>query len=143
MQFVGILLVISVPVFHNLHNIFFDYLANNSIPYYKNYYYFGLTILHSLAPALGFLGCVWLPKKLKWLLVVPISFEIYKSIEKIPNPKQSFSIYYEYWVLSGLFVLSFSILAYYFYKPKIKLTHKEEKEAEKHLENIKKELNLK
>lgn len=139
MQFVGILLVISVPVFHNLHNIFFDYLANNSIAYYKNYYYFALTILHSLAPALGFLGCFFLVKgKTKAFILIPFAYELYKAFEKMPS-NQSYTIYHEFWVASALFMLPFFLLI-----GSIVKTNKElEKQSEKGLQNLKKELNLK
>jgi hypothetical protein len=142
-HFLGAFLVLGVPIFHNLHNFLFSYLANLKVEYYKNGYYFAITILHSIAPALGLIGCIWLPKKLKGFLIVPIAYEIYKAVEKIPSLRKDYSIYQEYWILSAFFVLAFLPLGYFFYKPKVKLTPKEEKEAEKGLESIKNFINLK
>lgn len=124
-KIIGVLLVLGVPIFHNLHNIFFNQLSGVPVEYYKNGYYFAVTILHSIAPALGFLGCFFLiDGKIKGILIVPFGYEIYKAIEKIPTIRKDYSIYHEFWVASAFFMIAILPLGWLFSSVRFKINRK-------------------
>jgi hypothetical protein len=130
-----------VPLIHNLHNFVFGTdLANIPIRYYVNLYYFMFASLHSFAPMVGFIGCFLLVKgRAKAFLSIPIAYELYKTIEKIPFVK-TYTIHNEFFTASAGFVVSFWMLTWYLTGLKQDLR---QKEFEKYLDNTIKELNLK
>lgn len=139
-QLLGIFLICSVPLIHNLHNfIFGTHLGNVPVRFYVNLYYFLFAALHSFAPLVGFFGCYLLIQgRVRVFLSIPIGYELYKTIEKIPFV-ESYTIHNEFFTASVGFVIAFWLLAWYFTGLKADV---KEKEFDKYLDNIKKELNL-
>ena len=102
----GVLLVLSVPVIHNLHNILSKEIVETSIQYHIKVYYFLWIFEHSFAACLGFLGCYLLiQSKIKAVVGVPFGYELYKSLEKLPIRKD-YDIHEEYVIISILFCLT-------------------------------------
>jgi hypothetical protein len=103
----GILLIFSVPFFHNLHIVLPDSILEIPIRYHTKVYYFLWSFEHSFAPSVGFLGCYFLmaqQRKIRSLVGLPIGYEFYKACEKIPFQKE-YNIHSEMVTISILFSL--------------------------------------
>ncbi|MCU0439349.1 MAG: hypothetical protein MUC49_15760 [Raineya sp.] len=117
---VGLILILSLPIFHNLHIILPKALLDWKILYYDTFYYYIWLSQQSLAPCITLVG-IYLARNRNFT-VFAISYQFMKFLEKLPY-KEEFDPHEDLFFTS--LSLSILLVVLYRYSKKIafKLSH--------------------
>lgn len=114
---IGLMLILSLPLLHNLHILLPNSLLEYKIPYYQTFYYYIWLSQQSLAPCIALLGCYY--SRNKNFTVFAISYQFMKFLEKTPY-KEEFDPHEEFFFVS--LSLSIFIVVLYHFSSKVAFT---------------------